>query len=38
MKHKYKIGSKKRLYDKYYQFQAANPDLFYHWKLGIIKA
>jgi RNA-directed DNA polymerase len=33
MKHKYKIGSKKRLYDKYYQFQTANPDLFYHWKL-----
>lgn len=35
MKHKYKISSWRKLYDKYYQFQATNPDLFYHWKLGI---
>jgi len=35
MKHKYKIGSKKRLYNKYRLLQSENPLLFYHWKIGI---
>jgi hypothetical protein len=35
MKHKYKITSRKKLCVKYGQYQAANRDLFYHWKLGI---
>lgn len=35
IKHKYKIGSKKRLYNKYKLLQSENPLLFYHWKIGI---
>lgn len=35
MKHKYKKGSKKRLYNKYRVLQSENPLLFYHWKIGI---
>jgi RNA-directed DNA polymerase len=35
MKHKYKIGGKKRLYNKYRMLQSENPLLFYHWKIGI---
>jgi group II intron reverse transcriptase/maturase len=35
MKHKYKIGSQKRLYNKYRLLQSENPLLFYHWEIGI---
>jgi RNA-directed DNA polymerase len=35
IKNKYKIRSKTRLYDKYQTMQSANPNLFYHWRLGI---
>ena len=35
IKHKYKIGGKKRLYNKYRLVQLENPLLFYHWKIGI---
>jgi RNA-directed DNA polymerase len=35
MKNKYKIVGKGKLYKKYRQVQAANPGLFYHWRLGI---
>jgi hypothetical protein len=35
IKHKYKIGSKKRLYNKYRLLQSENPLLFCHWKIGI---
>ena len=35
VKNKYKIRGKAWLYDKYKTLQAANPDLFYHWRLGI---
>jgi RNA-directed DNA polymerase len=35
MMHKYKIGSKGNLYKKYRQIQTENPEMFYHWKLGI---
>ncbi len=31
----YKIGNKGNLFKKYHQIQAANPNLFYHWRLGI---
>ena len=35
MKNTYKIRGKKRLYNKYRLWQAENPLLFYHWKIGI---
>jgi RNA-directed DNA polymerase len=35
VKNKYKIWSKKGLYDKYETMQSTNPDLFYHWRVGI---
>ena len=35
MKNKYKIKGKPKLHDKYLAIQAANPNLFYHWRLGI---
>jgi group II intron reverse transcriptase/maturase len=35
IKHAYKIKGKAWLYDKYRTIQAANPELFYHWRLGI---
>jgi group II intron reverse transcriptase/maturase len=35
IKNTYKIQGKAWLYDKYRTIQAANPDLFYHWRLGI---
>lgn len=35
IKNTYKIRGKAWLYDKYRAIQAANPDLFYHWRLGI---
>lgn len=35
MKNKYKIVSKGNLYKKYRQVQTENPNLFYHWRLGI---
>jgi RNA-directed DNA polymerase len=35
IKQAYKISGKAWLYDKYRTIQAANPDLFYHWRLGI---
>ena len=35
IKNTYKIKGKAWLYDKYRTIQSANPDLFYHWRLGI---
>ncbi|MDQ3844744.1 MAG: group II intron reverse transcriptase/maturase [Bacteroidota bacterium] len=35
IKNTYKIRGKAWLYDKYRAIQAANPELFYHWRLGI---
>jgi RNA-directed DNA polymerase len=35
IKNTYKIGGKAWLYDKYRAIQSANPDLFYHWRLGV---
>ena len=35
IKNTYKIKGKAWLYDKYRTIQLANPDLFYHWRLGI---
>jgi RNA-directed DNA polymerase len=35
IKNTYKIQGKTWLYDKYRTIQTANPDLFYHWRLGI---
>jgi len=35
MKNTYKIRGKAWLYDKYRTIQSANPDMFYHWRLGI---
>jgi len=35
MKSKYKIIGKPKLYEAYLSTQSANPNLFYHWRLGI---
>ncbi len=35
IKNTHKIRGKAWLYDKYRQVQVSNPELFYHWKLGI---
>jgi RNA-directed DNA polymerase len=35
IKNKYKIRVKSQLFKKYQLLQAANPVLFYHWRLGI---
>jgi RNA-directed DNA polymerase len=35
IKNTYKIRGKAWLYDKYRTIQSSNPDLFYHWRLGI---
>jgi group II intron reverse transcriptase/maturase len=35
IKNTYKIRGKEWLYDKYRAIQTANPELFYHWRLGI---
>ena len=35
IKNTYKIRGKAWLYDKYRTIQSANPDLFYHWRLGV---
>lgn len=35
IKNTYKVRGKAWLYDKYRKIQSANPELFYHWKLGI---
>jgi RNA-directed DNA polymerase len=35
IKNTYKIIGKDRLYKKYQALQAANPEMFYHWTLGI---
>jgi RNA-directed DNA polymerase len=35
VKNKYKLRGKAWLYDKYKTLQSANPDLFYHWRLGV---
>lgn len=35
VKNTYKIKGKAWLYEKYRNIQAANPDLFYHWRLGV---
>jgi len=32
---KYKLRTKKRILAKYQAIQAEQPDLFYHWRLGI---
>jgi RNA-directed DNA polymerase len=35
LKNTYKIRGKTKLFDKYQTIQSANPNLFYHWRLGI---
>ena len=35
IKNTYKVRGKAWLYEKYRKIQSANPELFYHWKLGI---
>jgi RNA-directed DNA polymerase len=35
IKNKYKIRGKAKMYEKYQVMQSANPQLFYHWRLGI---
>ncbi|MBN8788129.1 MAG: hypothetical protein J0I84_13645 [Terrimonas sp.] len=35
MKNKYKLKSAKAVYVKYKSIQEAQPNLFYHWQLGI---
>jgi RNA-directed DNA polymerase len=35
IKNKYKIIGKDKLYKKYREVQTSDPELFYHWKLGI---
>jgi hypothetical protein len=35
IKNKYKIRGKAKMYEKYLVMQSANPQLFYHWRLGI---
>ena len=35
IKNTYKLPGKGRRYTKYQKIQASNPDLFYHWRLGI---
>ena len=35
MKNKYKLRAKGWTYEKYRKIQSENPDLFYHWRLGI---
>jgi RNA-directed DNA polymerase len=36
IKNKYRIIGKAKMYDKYRAIQQAAPDLFYHWRQGII--
>lgn len=35
IKNTYKIRSKGKLFDKYRLIQTANPEMFYHWKMGV---
>ncbi len=35
VKNTYKIKGKAWVYDKYRKIQSANPELFYHWRLGV---
>lgn len=35
IKNTFKIVGKHKLYKKYRELQAANPEMFYHWKLGV---
>ena len=35
IKNTYKLHGKGKRYTKYQKIQASNPDLFYHWRLGI---
>ena len=35
LKDKYRITSKGKVYQRYNVLHTANPQLFYHWKLGI---
>ncbi len=35
MKNTYKVRNKEKLYEKYREVQSANPEMFYHWRLGI---
>ncbi len=37
IKNTYKIKSASKVYDKYRTILNANPELFYHWKLGIVQ-
>lgn len=36
IKNKYRISSKAKMYDKYRAIQQAAPDMFYHWRKGIL--
>jgi len=36
IKNKYRIIGKAKMYDKYRAIQQAAPDLFYHWRQGIL--
>lgn len=36
IKNKYRISSEAKMYDKYRAIQQAAPDLFYHWRKGIL--
>jgi RNA-directed DNA polymerase len=35
IKNKYKLHNKEKLFKKYREIQIANPELFYHWRLGV---
>lgn len=35
IKNKYKLHNKGKLFKKYREIQIANPELFYHWRLGV---
>ena len=35
IKNTYKIQGKRMRYEKYQKIQESNPDLFYHWRLGV---
>jgi hypothetical protein len=35
MRNTYKIVGKDKLYRKYREMQATNPEMFYHWRLGV---
>ena len=35
IKNTYKIRGLAKIFDKYRKIQNANPEMFYHWKLGV---